>query len=65
MAINISQTKGGDQIHYCITARDFLQGIESSDEQAEASLNTVFQSVRGSKQFWYLRHLDVLYLIRE
>ena len=51
MAINISQTKGSNQMHYCITARDFLQGIESSDEQAEASLNTVFQSVRGVSSF--------------
>ena len=57
--------KSGNPVSSGITARDFVQGIESSDQQVEANLNTMFQSVRGSKQYWYLRRSEVLCMIRE
>lgn len=60
-----STLKSGNRVCYGITARDFLQGIESSDQQVEANLITMFQSVRGSKQYWYLRHSEALCMIRE
>lgn len=60
-----STLKSGNRVCYGITARDFLQGIESSDQQVEANLNTMFQSVRGSKQYWYLRRSEALCMIRE
>ena len=40
--------KCGNQVSYSITARDFLQGIKPSNQQVEANLNTMFQSVRGT-----------------
>ena len=39
--------------------------VSHSDQDVEANLSTVFQSVRGSKQYWYLRHSDVLCMVRE
>ena len=39
--------------------------ISNSDENVEANLSTVFQSVRGSKQYWYLRHSEVMCMVRE
>ena len=47
------------------TAKDFVEGVQSSDQKVETNLNTMFQSVRGSKQYWYLRWSEVLCMIRE
>ena len=57
--------KSGSHVCHGITARDFVQGIECSNQKVEANLNTMFQSVRGSKQYWYLRRSEVLCMIRE
>ena len=39
--------------------------MSNSDEDVEANLSTVFQSVRGSKQYWFLRRSEVLCMLRE
>ena len=44
---------------------DFMDRVSNSDENVEANLSTVFQSVRGSKQYWYLRHSEVMCMVRE
>ena len=38
-----------------LTAKQFLDNINKCDVSTEASLLTVFQSVRGMKQFWSLK----------
>ena len=48
-----------------VTAHNFVEGIHLSDHKVEANLQTMFQSVRGSKQFWFLRRSEVLCMIRE
>ena len=57
--------KSGSRVRHGITARDFLERVESSNEHVEANLNTIFQSVRGSKQYWFKRRSEVLCMIRE
>ena len=44
---------------------DFMDRVSNSDEHIEGSLSTVFQNVRGSNYFWYLRRSDVLCMVRE
>ena len=39
--------------------------VFNSDQDIEANLSTVFQSVCGSKQYWYLCHSKVLCMVRE
>ena len=45
--------------------KDFLNGIDSSDKQVEANLSTMLQSVRGTKQFWFLKKSNLTCMIRE
>ena len=47
------------------SVRNFLQNLETSSEHLEASLNTVLQSVRGTKAFWNLRRLDLECMVRK
>ena len=42
-----------------------MDWVSNSDEDIEANLSTVFQSVCGYKQYWYLRHSVVLCMVRE
>ena len=42
-----------------------LDQVNTSDEQLEARLSTMLQSVRGTKQFWFLRHSELKCMIRE
>ena len=44
---------------------DIMDRVSNSDEHIEGSLSTVFQNVRGSNYFWYLRRSDVLCMVRE
>ena len=44
---------------------EFMDRVSNSDEHIEGSLSTVFQSVRGSKQFWFLRRSEVICMVRE
>ena len=48
-----------------MSVKDFLAGVDSSDKQIEANLSTMLQSVRGTKQFWFLKKSDLLCMIRE
>ena len=56
---------GGQRCEENNTASNFIEGIHSSDHKVEANLQTIFQLVRGSKQFWFLRRSEVLCMIRE
>ena len=38
-----------------ISVKDFLKEVHSSDKQMEANISTMFQSVRGTKQYWFLK----------
>ena len=42
-----------------------LDQVNTSDEQLEARLSTMLQSVHGTKQFWFLRHSELKCMIRE
>jgi hypothetical protein len=42
-----------------------LEQVNTADEQLEARLCTMLQSVRGTKQFWFLRHSELKCMIRE
>ena len=42
-----------------------MDRVSNSDQDVEASLSTVFQSVCGSKQCWYLRRSEVLCMVRD
>ncbi len=38
-----------------MSVKDFLKGVDSSNKQMEANLSIMFQSVRGTKQYWFLK----------
>ena len=44
---------------------EFLAGISKSDESIEANLSTIFQSVRGTKQYWFHRSSELKCMLRE
>ena len=48
-----------------LCVKQFADGIDSSDADIEANLSTVLQSVRGTKQFWFLKKSDIMAMIRE
>ena len=48
-----------------LSIKQFVDGVNSSDAVIEANLSTVLQSVRGTKQFWFLKKSDVMAMIRE
>ena len=50
---------------HALPVGDFMDRVSDSDENVEANLSTVFQSVRGSKQYWYLRHSEFMCMVRE
>ena len=43
----------------------FLDNVEASNEHLEANLSTMLQSVRGTKQYWFLRQSELKCMIRE
>ncbi len=42
-----------------------LNKVDISDEHLEANLCTMLQSVRGTKQYWFLRQSELKCMIRE
>ena len=48
-----------------LSVKQFVDAVNSSDAGMEANLSTVLQSVRGNKQFWFLKKSDVMAMIRE
>ena len=43
----------------------FLSKVSKSDEEVERNLSTIFQSVRGTKQYWFLRSSELKCMLRE
>ena len=43
----------------------FLDKVSHSDESVEANVSTIFQSIRGTKQYWYLRSSELRCMLRE
>ena len=48
-----------------MSVKDFLSKVDSSDKETEANPSTILQSVRGSKQFWFLKKSDLNCMIHE
>ena len=42
-----------------------LNRVQVSDEHLEANLCTMLQSVRGTKQYWFIRQSELRCMIRE
>ena len=42
-----------------------LDQVHTRDEHLEAHFCTMFQLVRGTKQYWFLRHSELKCMIRE
>ena len=43
----------------------FLNSISESDPNIEANLSTMFQQIRGTKQFWFLKASDLKCMLKE
>ena len=48
-----------------LSVKQFVDAVNSYDAGMEANLSAVLQSVRGNKQFWFLKKSDVMAMIRE
>ena len=48
-----------------LSVKQFLDNVDKCDVTTEANLLTIFQSVRGTRQFWYLKKSDVNAMIRD
>ena len=48
-----------------MTVSSLLSNVQSNDEHLEANLCTMLQSVRGTKQYWFLRKSELRCMIRE
>ena len=46
-------------------AGEFVNQVSSCDQEVEHNLCTIFQSMRGSMQYWFLRRSEVLCMVRE
>ena len=44
---------------------NLMDRVSNSEENVESNLSTVFQSVHGSKPYWYLRYSEVMCMVRE
>ena len=44
---------------------EFMDRVSKSDDEIEGNFSTIFQSVKGSKQYWFLRRSEVLCMVRE
>ena len=48
-----------------ITVSRFMAKLTSSDQEVEANLSTMFQSVRDSRQYWLLRSSELKCMLRD
>ncbi len=48
-----------------MTVDRFLGGVNNSNEDVEANLSTVFMSMRGTKQYWFIRSSELKCMVRE
>ena len=51
--------------HAPMSVSTLLNRVDVSDECLEANLGTMLQSVRGTKQYWFLRQSELRCMIRE
>ena len=53
--------------HQAIPVNVFLDKVTKSDDIVEANIciSTIFQSIRGSKQYWFLRASELRCMVRE
>ena len=58
---NMLNSKKGQQM----SVKALLSKVDTSDEQLEANLCTMLQSVRGTKQFWFMKRSELRCMIRE
>ena len=48
-----------------MTVGSLLSNVQRNDKHLEANLCTMHQSVRGTKQYWFLRKSELRCMIRE
>ena len=48
-----------------MSVANLIQKFEMNDEHLEANLNTMFKSVRRTKQYWFLRQRELQCMIRD
>jgi len=48
-----------------MSAKQLLKKVDSNDKELEANLSTMMQSVRGTKQFWFLRRSELQCMVCE
>ena len=48
-----------------MTATALLTHVNSKDKELESNLNTMFETMRGTKQYWYFRRSKLNCMIRE
>ena len=53
-----STSKGKMPVH------EFLSRVSKSDENMEANLSTIFQSVGGTKQYWFHKSSELKCMLR-
>ena len=48
-----------------MSVRLFLDKVSHTDESVEANVSTIFQSIRGTEQYWFLRSSELRCMLRE
>ena len=48
-----------------MSVSSLLSRVQVSHEHLEANLSTMLQSVRGTKQYWFIRQSELRCMIRE
>ena len=51
--------------HQRMSVQLFLDKVSHADESVEANVSTIFQSIRGTKQYWFLRYSELRCMLRE
>ena len=51
--------------HQAIPVNVFLDDVTKSDDMVEPNISTIFQSICGSKQYWFLRASELRCMVRE
>ena len=47
-----------------MSVSSLLQKVQANDDRLEENLSTMFQSVRGTKQYWNLRRKEIMCMLR-
>ena len=51
--------------HQRMSVQLFLDKVSHADESVEANVSTIFQSIRGTKQYWFSRYSELRCMLRE